>query len=97
MLLEVDVDGVLPVVARVLDDPVLRGVLRHGEAQLVAARELVVDDPLAVVAVELEVARDARRDDRGQLVEGRMSRGVDAVVGRRRADAELDAGDALAG
>src|SRR5205085_784597 len=63
---KMDVNRVLPVIPRISQDPVLRAVLGDGEAQLVTVGEPVVDDPLAVVAVEDEVARDARRDDARQ-------------------------------
>src|SRR5437764_2931684 len=91
VFLQMNVDGVLPVVARVDQDPVLRAVLRYGEAKFVTVGELVVDNPLAVVAVKDEVPRDAWRDDAWQLIERRMRRRVNAIVGDGGADPELDA------
>src|SRR5712692_1477403 len=63
VLLEMDVDGVLPVVAGIDKDPVFRAVLFHGEAVDGAVGKLVVDDPLAVATIEDEVPCDARRYD----------------------------------
>ena len=76
-----NVDGVLPVVARVDQDPVLRAVLRNGEAKFITIGKLIVDYPLAVIAVEDEVPRDARRDDAWKLIERRMRRRVNTIVG----------------
>src|SRR6266571_4135335 len=90
MLLQMNVDRVLPVVAWVDQDPVLRAVLRNGEPQFVAVGKLIVDYPLAVIAVEDEVPRDARRDDARQLIERRMCRRVNTIVGYRAANSELD-------
>src|SRR6266699_591588 len=90
MFLQVNVDGVLPVVARVHQDPVLRAVLRNGEPQFVAVGKLVVDYPLAVIAIKDKIPRDARCDHTWQLVERRMRRRVNTVVGDGGADPELD-------
>src|SRR5262249_38223671 len=97
-LLEVDVDRVLPAAGAVLEDPVLGGVAAHAVADAVAAHELAVDLPLAVPALEAEVAREARFLGLvGELVEGRLARGIDAVVPDTIADAELEQEVARAG
>src|SRR6266567_2374468 len=90
VFLQMNVDGVLPVVAGVDQNPVLCAVLRHCEAQLIAVSKLVVDDPLAVVAIKDEVPCDARRDDARQLIERRMCCRVNAIVADGGADPELD-------
>ena len=86
-----NVDGVLPVVAWIDQDPVFRAVLFHSEAELIAVRKFIIDYPLAIVAVENEVPRDARRNDAWQLIERRMRRRVNTIVGDGGADPELDA------
>src|SRR3989440_3441033 len=58
-LLQVDVDGVLPPSGVVGEDPPLRCVLLHSEAELGARHELAVDLPLAVAPLEAEVPFDA--------------------------------------
>ena len=97
VLLQMDVNRVLPITPWIHQEPILRAVLRHGEAELVTVRKPVIDDPLAVVAIKTEVSGDARRDDAGQLIERRVRRRVDTVVGDGTADPELDTGHALAG
>lgn len=67
VLLQVDVDRMLPVIPRVLENPVFRAVLFDRESQLITVREPVIDDPLTIVAVETEVSRDPRGDDTWQL------------------------------
>src|ERR1041384_619029 len=97
MLFQVDVDRVLPIIPRIAPEPVFGAVLLHGETEFVTVRKPAIDDPLSIVAIKIEVPRDARRDDARQLIEDRMGRGVDAVVGDHAADPELDTGHALAG
>src|SRR6266568_432917 len=89
VFLQMSVNGVLPVVTRVDENPVLSTVLRYGEAEFITVCELVVDDPLAVVAIKDEVPCDARRDDARQLIERRMRRRVNAIVGDGGADPKL--------
>ena len=86
---QMNVDRVLPIVAGVDKDPVLRAVLSYGEAEFITIRKLVVDDPLTVVSVEFEVASDSRRDDRWQGVERWQGCRIDAIVGNGGANAEL--------
>ena len=42
VLFQMDVDGVLPIVTRIYDHPILRGVLRYGETQFITDRKSVV-------------------------------------------------------
>src|SRR5258706_12706786 len=86
MLFKMRVNGVLPIVPRVNEFPVFGAVLLYGEAKFVAVRKPIVDCPLSVVAVKLVVARDARRDDAGQLVELRLGGWVIVIVRNRGAD-----------
>ena len=102
VLFEMDVDGVLPIVAGVNQHPVFGSVLLHRKAEGVravrgvAVGKLVVDDPLPVIAVEHEVPRDPRRDNAGQLVERRVGRRINTVVRHCGSNPELHARDALA-
>src|SRR6185295_14673503 len=93
----VNVDRVLPIAPRIAPEPVLRAVLFHGETEFVAVRKPTVDYPLAVVAIKVEVPGDARRNDARQLIEHRVRRGVDTVVGDGTANPELDASHTLTG
>src|SRR2546426_1886329 len=102
VLFQMDVDGVLPIVAGVNQHPVFGSVLLHrkaegvGAVRGVAVGKLVVDDPLPVIAVEHEVPRDARRDNAGQLVERRVGRRINTVVRHCGSNPELHTRDALA-
>src|SRR5580704_19523501 len=79
MLLEVDVNRVRPITGEVGQQPLLRAVLPDGEAEGVAVHELAVNRPLAVQAIELERADNARlRCGARQLVEGRVAGRFDA-------------------
>src|SRR6266571_3245852 len=89
VLFQMDMDGVLPVVSWVNENPIFGAVLLHGEAVHRAVGKLLVDDPLAVVAVEDEVARDARRHDAGQRIERGPRGGINAIVSGRGADLKL--------
>src|SRR5262245_38520044 len=91
-----DVDWVLPIGPVVDDYPVFRCVQRHRVADIAAVRKLVVDGPLTVVPIELEVARDPRRDDARQLIELRVGCRIDTVIRYGSADLELHAIGALA-
>src|SRR5690348_15235305 len=51
VLFQVDVDRMLPVIPRVDEHPVFGAVLFHRRSVDSAVRKLIVDDPLAVVAV----------------------------------------------
>src|SRR5262249_61257162 len=87
---ELDAAGLRPAGAAVIEDPAVDRVAFHAEADLVAVGEPSVDLPLAVAALELEVARDARRLVRGRQVEEvRLRGGVDAAVGHHFADVGL--------
>src|SRR5216683_402954 len=90
MFLEVDVNGMLPVAARIDKRPVFGAVLRHGEAEDVAVGKLIIDDPLAVLAVKDEVARNPRSHDAGQLVEGWPGRRINAAIADGGANPELE-------
>src|SRR5882724_12884690 len=89
MFFQMDMDGVLPIAPRIDEHPVFGAVLRYSEAEFITVREPVIDDPLAIAAVEFEVPRDPRRDDRWQLVEHRVACWVNAAVGDRGPDPEL--------
>src|SRR4029078_10013109 len=52
---------------------------------------------LSVVAIEVEVARDAGRDYRRQLVKRRMSRRIDTIIGGSCSDLKLHTVHPLAG
>ncbi len=97
VFLQMDVNGMLPVAARVDNRPVLGAVLRHREAEDVAVGKLIIDNPLAVLAVKDEVARNPRSHDAGQLVEGWPGRRIYAAIGDRGANPELEAIDARTG
>ena len=60
----------------------------YREAQFITICKPVVDHPLSVVAVEVEVPRDPRRDNGWQCVE-HLVRGRETVVGDSSADTEL--------
>src|SRR4030095_11358269 len=78
-LLEVNVDRVLPVKAA-LQIPLLCRVSLHAETDLVAVEEFVVDDPLAVSPVELELPTLVHCSPRRHIVEVRVGSGVYASV-----------------
>ena len=96
MLFKMRMNGVLPIIPRVNELPIFRAVLLYGEAQFVAVRKPIVDCPLSVVAIKLEVARDSRRDDARKLIELRVSRRINAGIRHRGADLELYTGSTLA-
>ena len=79
---EVNVNGVLPVKAA-LQVPLLRSVATDAEADLVAVEEFVVDHPLAVSTVELELTALINRRPRRHVVEVRVGRRVYASISDR--------------
>ena len=96
MLFEMNVDWVLPIIPGIYQHPVLSRVLRNSKTKLIAVCESVVDYPLAIITVEIEVSRDARRDNRRQGVEGWPRCRIDTVVRNRGANAKLNTIRALA-
>src|SRR6476661_8349614 len=54
-------DWVRPIAREVGQEPVLRAVLLHREAEGVAIHELAIDRPLSVQAIKLEGPDDSRR------------------------------------
>jgi len=60
VLFQMDVNGVLPIAPGIGEYPVFGAVLRYREAEFITVREPVINNPLAIVAVELEVPHDAR-------------------------------------
>src|SRR5439155_9237249 len=88
--LQVDVDRMLPAAGIVHEPPSLGRVALHPEADLVAVREAAVHGPLAVLTLEAERARDARRlRGVGQIAEMRAGVGVHTAVGHGVPDTEL--------
>src|SRR5262249_57902371 len=94
---QMNVDWVLPAAGVVLQDPVLRSVLLHGEADGCAIGELPVDGPLPVITLKAEAAGHARRNNRGKLVEGGIGSRIDTAVGYNSPQPELDSCSALPG
>src|SRR5690348_10686986 len=96
-LLQVDMNWMLPFSAIILQNPSLDAVSLHGETDLIAAHEAVIDDPAAIRLVKRECPRDARPDrcvsEAGarQVIE--MGRGcrIYAAISSRGADPELNA------
>src|SRR5260370_27587116 len=89
VLFQMDVDGVLRVVARINDAPVFRAVLLDGEADRIAVHESVVDYPLAVAPIEDEVARDQRRHDARKCIEAGPGGRINAAIRDRGANSEF--------
>src|SRR5687767_11934540 len=91
----------LPTSRTVRDDPVLDRILRDSGSHFLALRihRAAIDGPVAVRAIEVERARDARRRDLvRQAVELRNRRRIDAVVRNwRQIDDDLEDQVALAG
>ena len=82
MFFEVNVDRVLPV-KPALEIPRFRRVALHPEANIVTVKELVVNDPLAVSPVELELPALLRGCSRRHVVEMRVGRRIDTGIGDR--------------
>src|SRR5579864_8909788 len=83
VLLKVDVDGVLPIARKVGENPVFGGVKPHPHAYfravVVAVHEYSIDGPLAIQAVKVEGAADARGLKGREVIELHETR-VAAVV-----------------
>ena len=79
MFLEVNVDGVRPITSA-LELPNLSRVSFDSKANIVAIKEFIVDDPLAVPPVEFEATRDPFCHSRRHLIEGGVGSRINAVV-----------------
>ena len=80
VLFEVNVYWVRPVEST-FKVPDLCRVALNSETDVITVEEFVVDDPLPVTAIKLEAPLDALSYSRGHLIERRVSRGIDAVIG----------------
>src|SRR6185369_13310927 len=82
VFLEMNVYGMFPVKAA-LQIPRFRRVALHAEANIIAVKEFVVDDPLAISPVELELPALLRCGSRWSVIEVRIGSRIHAAVGHR--------------
>ena len=89
MLFEVNVDWVRPVKSA-LELPNLGRIAFYAEAHLITVEEFVINDPLSVIAVELETPLDPLSHSCRYLIERRVCRRIHTIVRDRVRDhAEL--------
>jgi hypothetical protein len=89
MLFKVGMDGVFPVVSRIAEFQFSALFCCMVKRSIIASGKPVVDYPLSIISVKLEVARNSRRDNAGKLIELRMCRWIHAGIRDYSTDLEL--------